>query len=306
MRMVSFGPRFWISLGAFLVVVAFGLVGPLFVAAGSNAVVGGLYDPPSADAWLGTDNLGHDVFVNLMYGTQTSLYIGLLAGAVATLIGTLIGLVAGYRGGVLEEVLMAFTNIMLAIPAIVVLILLSVALSSRSTVTLAVVIGVTSWTWTARAVRAQTSSVRAREHLDVARLSGAGTPSILGLDILPFLLSYIWMAFVLQVAGAILAEAALAMLGLGPSGELVSLGNMLHWSLANEALRTGAWWAFIPPTVFLTLITFTLFMMQSSLDEVFNPRLRGRSTRRRTAKARARGGAAEQVSPVSEGSSADV
>lgn len=271
--MVRFTSRFWLAAALAVVVVALGVVGPWVFGGDPSASVGGQYEPPSGSAWLGTDDIGRDVFVNLMYGVRTSLTIGLVAGAVAILIGGVIGLVAGYRGGVLEEALMGVTNIVLAIPAIVLLILLSVALDQRAVVVLAVVIGVTSWPWTARAVRAQASSIRTREHIDVARLSGAGTTSIVVLDVLPYLLSYIVMAFVLQVSSAILAEAGLSLLGLGPSRG-VSLGLMLQWSLAGEAVRSGAWWAFVPPTLLLTLIAFALLMLQSSLDEVFNPRLR--------------------------------
>jgi peptide/nickel transport system permease protein len=272
-------PRFLVGGGMVLAVVAFAVIGPL-VLDDAGASVGGRYDPPSGRAWLGTDDLGHDVLTTLAYSSRTSLLIGLLAGLGATLIGTVIGLLAGYHGGRLEELLMGLTNIVLAIPAFVILILLSIALGSRSAVTVAVVIAVASWTWTARAVAAQSSSLRTREHLDVARLSGARTPGILLVDVLPYLLSYICMAFVLQVSTAILAEAGLSLLGLGPSHGY-SLGLMLNWALAGEAVRTGAYWAFLVPTALLTAIAFGLLMLQSSLDEVFNPRLRGGSSKPR-------------------------
>ncbi len=126
----------------------------------------------------------------------------------------------------------------------------------------------------ARAVRAQASSVRTREHIDVARLSGAGFWSILGRDVLPYLLSYVVMAFVLQVSGAILFESTLSLLGLGPSATRPASGIMLYWAIAWGSVRTGAWWAFVPPTLMLTLIVFSLLLLQSSLNEVFNPRLR--------------------------------
>ena len=93
-------------------------------------------------------------------------------------------------------------------------------------------------------------------------------------DVLPYLLSYVVMAFVLQISGAILAEAGLSLLGLGPSSG-TSLGIMLHWALAWGSVQSGAWWAFVPPTLVLTVIAFALLLMQASLDEVFNPRLRG-------------------------------
>lgn len=237
------------------------------------AIVGMLYDSPSEVAWLGTDNFGRDVFTQLMHGTRTSLSIGLVAGTIATLIGVTIGTIAGYKGGLIEEILMSITNVVITIPSIVILILLSIAFRSRSILVMGIIIGVTTWPWTARAVRAQTSSLRTREHVDVARLSGAGTLSLIITEVIPYMLSYIVMAFVLQLNSGILQEAALSMLGLGIERG-VSLGIMLQWALLWEAVRTGAWWAFVPPTLLLTLIAFSLLLLQSSIDELFNPRLR--------------------------------
>lgn len=276
-------PRFWVSatLVGFIVLVA--VIGPFIVQTDPNATVGGLYDRPRCCGalLLGTDNEGQSVLANLVYGTRTSLIVGLIAGAIATVIGLLVGLVGGYRGGWIDDVLTAITNVGLAIPAIVVIILVSVSLPKRNIYTLALVIGLTAWFWVARAVRAQSSSVRTREHIDVARLSGAGFWSILARDVLPYLLSYVVMAFVLQVSGAILFESTLSMLGLGP-GNATSLGTMLYWAIAWGSVRTGAWWAFVPPTLMLTLIVFALLLLQSSLNEVFNPRLRrGRAARKK-------------------------
>lgn len=273
MKLMHFTPRFYISAAITLLVVAFAVVGPWIFGGDPNASAGGQYDPPSGGAWLGTDNFGHSVFTNLMYGTRTSLVVGLLAGTFASVLGTVIGLISGYKGGVLQNALMGATNVVIAIPSIVILILLAVALQSRSILVMAIVIAVTSWTWMARSVDAQASSLRAREHLDVAKLSGAGTTSILIVDVLPYVFSYICMAFVLQVSGAILAEAGLSLIGLGPNNS-VSLGIMLNWAIVGEAVRSAAWWAFVPPTLLLTVLAFALLMLQSSLDEVFNPRLR--------------------------------
>lgn len=282
MKAVSFTPRFWIAVSLIGVVLVFGILGPFIVTTNPDAVIGGLYDKPpmtNLAMWLGTDNEGQSVLANLVNGIRTSLLVGLIAGIIATGIGLVIGLVAGFQGGVVDDTLMGFTNIVLAIPSIVVVILLSVAFNGRSSLILAFVIGITSWPWTARAVQAQSTSVRVREHIDVARLSGARWVAILAWDILPYLLSYVAMAFVLQISGAILTESALSMLGLGPPGE-TSLGTMLYWALAWGSVRTGAWWAFLPPTIMLTLVAFSLLLLQSSLDEVFNPRLRRGKTRK--------------------------
>ncbi len=291
-RSLNFGPRMWISLGIIGAVAALAFIGPLFYPYGPDQKVGSLYDSPSAEHILGTENFGYDVLAVLMASARNSLIIGLLAGTIAVLIGVAIGILAGYIGGWVEEALMGFTNIVLAIPSIVILILISISLQStnvaflKGVVGLALVIGITAWPWTARAVRAQASSVATREHIDVAKLSGARTPSIMVRDVLPYLASYAVMAWVLQLASAILAESTLSMLGLGPSGAN-SLGKQLFWALAFQAVATGAWWAFLPPTIVLTMISFGLLYLQSSLDEVFNPRLR-RGKKKNLAKAAAR------------------
>jgi peptide/nickel transport system permease protein len=283
MGLRGLSPRFWVAAVIVVFVVAVGVLGPFLVQTSPTATVGGLYDKPQCCGALilGTDNEGQSVIANLVWGTRTSLIVGLFAGIIGTVIGLVIGLVGGYRGGWIDDVLTAITNIGLAIPAIVVIILLSVSLPSRNIYTLGLVIGLTAWFWVARAVRAQSSSVRTREHIDVAKLSGAGFWPILLRDVLPYLLSYVVMAAVLQVSSAILFESVLSMLGLGPSNA-TSLGTMLYWAIAWGSIRTGAWWAFIPPTVMLTLIVFGLLLLQSSLNEVFNPRLRrGRKARQR-------------------------
>ena len=285
MSLRGLSPRFWVAAVLIAIVVLVALVGPLLTNAGPSATVGGLYDRPRCCGvrLLGTDNVGQSVLVNLLYGTRTSLIVGLLAGVVATTIGLTVGLVSGYRGGWIDDVLTAVTNVGLAIPAIVVIILVSVSLPERNIYTLALVIGLTAWFWVARAVRAQASSLRTREHIDVARLSGAGFWSILARDVLPYLLSYVVMAAMLQVSGAILFESTLSLLGLGP-GDATSLGSMLYWAIAWGSVRTGAWWAFVPPTLMLTLIVFALLLLQSSLNEVFNPRLRRNRAARKIAR----------------------
>jgi peptide/nickel transport system permease protein len=271
---VALNGRFGCRVVVLLLILGFGFLGPMiFNRPDALVTVGGLYDSPSPKAWLGTDNFGRDVFTQLMYGVRTSLIIGVVAGLVAILLGLIVGTLAGFAGGWVEEVMMAATNVVITIPSIVILILLSLAIGTRSIVVMGFIIGLTSWPWTARAVRAQASSLRTREHVEIARLSGAGTLSLIIWEIIPFMLSYVVMAFVLQLSSGILTEATLSMLGLGPSGN-VSLGIMLQWALLWESVRTGAWWAFVPPVLLLTLIAFSMLLLQSSIDEIFNPRLR--------------------------------
>ena len=231
--------------------------------------------PPGRGHLLGTNNLGQDVFARLVYGLRSSLYVGLAAGAFATALGTGIGIVAGYKGGLIDNLLTLLTNLLVVIPQLIILILISNSIESRTLTLLAFFIGITAWVWVARALRAQASSLRNRDHVNIARLNGQGTATILARHILPYVFSYVFMAFVMQLGSGIFAEAALSMIGLGPQGSgFVSLGRMLNEAQANEALDSGYWWVFLPPTIIITLIIFSLYLINTAMEGVFNPRLR--------------------------------
>ena len=267
-------PSFVLGMGLFLVTLLLALLGPLLVHVDVNTRVGLAYMKPSAEHWLGTDHMGVDMISLLIAGLRSSLYVGFLAGTVATLVGTLIGLYGGYKGGLIDDVLTVGTNLFLVIPSLIVLILLSASIENgRSLTLIALIIGCTTWTWSARAVRAQSSSLRGRDHVALARINGYGTMGIVLLHIMPYLLSYIFMVFILQMATGILSEASLSMLGLGPY-DSISLGKILNQAKTNEALTDGAWWAFAPAMVLITVIVFALYIINTSLEGVFNPRLR--------------------------------
>lgn len=227
---------------------------------------------------LGTDNFGRDILTELVSATGVSLTIGFVAGAVATTIGLLLGLFSGYMGGVVDEVLVFITNLFTVIPGFVLLILISFSIGQeqRGAFTIAVVIGLTSWVWTARAVRAQVISLRNRDHVSLSKLSGHSIVYILAMDILPYIASYVVMAFILQISSGILAEAGLSILGLGPkTTDVPTLGLMMNWALIYQAHVLGKWWAYAPVILVITLITFSLNLMNTGLDQVFNPTLRG-------------------------------
>lgn len=226
---------------------------------------------------LGTDNFGRDVFTELVSATGTSLKIGLVAGTIATLIGLVLGLLSGYVGGVLDDFIMFATNIFTVIPSFILLVLISfsVGQSARGVMLTAAIIGFTSWPWTTRSVRSQVISLRNRNHVNLSKLSGHSLPRIVLTDILPYVASYVVMAFILQISSGILAEAQLSMIGLGPATTKVStLGLMLNWAMAYKAPLAGAWWAFLPVILAITLISFSLNLMNTGLDQVFNPQLR--------------------------------
>lgn len=249
-------------------------VGPCIYTIDIRTRVGLPYTPPSAQHWLGTDHMGLDMVSLLLEGLRASLLVGFLAGTVATLLGTLVGAYSGYKGGLIDDLLTVLTNLFLVIPSLIVLILLSSSLEQgRSLPLIALIIGCTTWTWSARAVRAQAASLRRRDHVSLARINGYGTFAILGYQILPYLLSYVFMVFILQTAAGILSEASISMLGLGPY-DSVSLGTILNDAVRNEALPDGAWWAFAPALALITVIAFALYVINTSLDGIFNPRLR--------------------------------
>lgn len=226
---------------------------------------------------LGTDNFGRDVLKELVSATGTSIRIGLLAGVVATLIGLTLGLLAGYIGGFIDDLIMFITNIFTVIPSFVLLILISYSIGQeqRGAAVVALVIGLTGWTWTARSVRSQVISLRNRDHVNLSKLSGHSLPRIVITDILPYIASYVVMAFILQVSSGILSEAQLSLLGLGPrTTEVPTLGLMMNWAMLYSAHTNGSWWAYFPVILVITLISFSLNLMNTGLDQVFNPTLR--------------------------------
>ena len=226
---------------------------------------------------LGTDNFGRDVLNELVKATVVSLQIGFVAGIIATLIGLTLGLLAGYIGGIADDVIMFITNLFTVIPSFVLLILISFSIGQeqRGAFTIAVVIGFTSWVWTARAVRSQVVSLRNRDHVNLSKLSGHSIVHIILTDILPYIASYVIMALILQISSGILAEAGLSILGLGPrTTDVPTLGLMMNWAMIYQAQILGKWWAYFPVLLTIALITFSMNLMNTGLDQVFNPALR--------------------------------
>lgn len=226
---------------------------------------------------LGTDNFGRDVLTELIAATKTSLGIGIIAGIVATIIGLFLGLLSGYLGGVVDNIIMFITNLFTVIPSFILLVLItySVGEASRGTTLVAIVIGFTSWPWTTRSVRSQVISLRNRDHVNLSKLSGHSMMRIVLTDILPYIASYVVMAFILQISSGILAEAQLSMIGLGPATtKTATLGLMMNWATQYAAHLNGSWWAYFPVILVIALISFSLNLMNTGLDQVFNPELR--------------------------------
>ncbi len=177
----------------------------------------------------------------------------------------------------MDDVIMFITNLFTVIPRFVLLILISFSIGQekRGAITVAVVIGFTSWVWTARAVRSQVLSLRNRDHVNLSKLSGHSIAHIIVTDVLPYIASYVVMALILQIASGILAEAQLSVLGLGPrTTEVPTLGLMMRWAMIYQAQILGKWWAIFPVLITIALVTFSMNLMNTGLDQVFNPALR--------------------------------
>jgi peptide/nickel transport system permease protein len=266
--------KLMIGFSIILLFLLLGLFGPLLAHNNPFDYVnptGALH--PSSKYWFGTTFFGQDVFSQFVHGLRATFLVGAIGGGLGTLIGILIGFVAGYRGGMVDEILNVFTNIVLVIPTLAVLLIIAAYLKVRSVFTECLFIGFTAWPWAARAIRAQTFSLRTRDFVDLAKMSGEKSLKIIFTEIAPNMMSYLVMTFILQFGGAILIAATLDFIGLGPTNA-ISLGLMMQYAVLWGALQFGSWWWFVPPGLAITIIVGSLYVMNVGLDEIFNPKLR--------------------------------
>ena len=229
---------------------------------------------PTMQHWLGTDELGRDVFRATIAGARLSLLIGLIATAISIVVGAVVGITAGYRLGVVDGLLMRITDFFLVLPALPLIIVLA-ALFGQSTFVLVLVIGLTSWPSTARIVRSQVLSLRERQFITRIRSLGATDLRIVMSHILANVMPLIFANTVLVIAGSILAEATLAFLGLGDPVH-VSWGTMLHFAFESGATGRGAWWYVLPPGIGIVIVVLGFILSGHTLDRILNPRLRSR------------------------------
>jgi peptide/nickel transport system permease protein len=236
-----------------------------------DVTTGDIYNPPSPEHWLGTDDAGQDVLTNFIFGARVSLTIGFFAAFISLFIGGVFGIVAGFYGGRTEELLMRFTDIMLVIPDLPLMMVL-IALTRPSIVNIIIVIGALYWTTTARVVRSQTLAVKSRKFVLRARAIGAGKGHIIRRHILPLVLPILVVQAVLVVSSAVLAESTLAFLGLGDP-TAISWGQMLNYAFGRGAMSTGAWWALVVPGFGIVWVVLGLTLLGQGLEQVLNPRL---------------------------------
>jgi peptide/nickel transport system permease protein len=267
--------KFMLSVVILAVLAVVAIFGPIIDSTDPVAQNGLPMQQPTLDPgnWFGTTYFGEDVFAQFANGLRASFFVGFLGGGLAAVIGMTVGFVAGYRGGWVDEALNMITNVFLVIPTLAVLLVITSYLQARGVMFEAVFIGATSWPWAARAIRAQTFSLRSREFIDLAKLSGRGSRQIIVSEIASNMSSYLLLTFILLFGGAILIAASLDFIGLGPTGG-ISLGLMMYNAVTWAALQLGIWWWFIPPGVGIMATVGALYVMNVGLDEIFNPKLR--------------------------------
>src|SRR2546425_4867201 len=256
-------------VGFFIVV---GFLGPFFMPYNPNATSHLFITPPSAAHWLGTTVVGEDIFSQLIYGTRTSVFWGLGTGLLVTLLSIVVGLVGGYFGGWIDDVLTLLTNVSLVLPALPLAIVLA-AYFPRGPLTISFVIVFTNWAWQARVLRSQTLSMRSREFVTAARMSGESSLRIIFHEIFPNEIGLVVAGFVSTTIYVVLTWAALEFLGLG-DGTIPSWGSMLYWAQQAGALGGGLWWWFVPPGACIAILGAGLSLINFGIDEIADPRLR--------------------------------
>jgi peptide/nickel transport system permease protein len=225
--------------------------------------------PPSAQHWLGTDELGRDVFTRIIYGARISLKVGFVAVGIAIAIGTVVGLASGFYGGWVDTVLMRLVDIMLCFPTFF-LILAVIAMLEPSIWYIMLVIGVTGWMGVARLVRAEVLSIRERDFVLAARAIGASNLRIIFRHILPNAVGPVLVAATLGVAGAILTESALSFLGIGVQPPIPSWGNILT---SGKDYIEFAWWLSLFPGLAILVTVLSYNLVGEGIRDAIDPRL---------------------------------
>ncbi|WP_353081877.1 ABC transporter permease [Tessaracoccus lapidicaptus] len=248
------------------------LLAPILAPGDPMLIQGFGAEPPSAEHPFGTTAKGQDVLALQIWGARSSLLVGFVVGIAATLVGLLVGLASAYFGRAVDNVLSLVTNVFLLLPGLPLLVILAAFLPpGLGTVILVLVI--TGWAGSARVLRSQALSIRGKDFVAAAQVSGERGMRIMFREILPNMASIVMSTLLACVIFGIGAQAGLEFLGLGDIST-VSWGTNLYWAGNDGALLTGAWWVFVPPGASIALIAFALALVNYGVDEITNPRLR--------------------------------
>jgi peptide/nickel transport system permease protein len=246
-------------------------------------------EPPSWANPMGTTDQGYSVYAQVIHGGRISLVVALAATVIAMSIAIVLGLLAAYKGGLVDDVINLFANVFIVIPTLPLLLVISSFLEQTGPVTMALIIGLTSWAIETRVLRGQALSLVSRDFILAARAGGESTPRVVFRELLPNMLSRIAAGFAFVFIAAVFFEAALEFLGFADVNK-VSWGTVLYWATVNSTLLQGEWWHFVFPGLAISLTLLSIIFINYGIDELADPRLRlkhrrgfsGRLLRRRS------------------------
>jgi peptide/nickel transport system permease protein len=278
-RLLLANPKSAFGIGLLGAIVILTIVAPLLAhQAADEPDYTQVRHSPSWSYPFGTTDQGYNVFSQVLYGGRMSLAVAGSAAVIALAISVTLGLLAAYSGGWVDDVINLFTNVFLVIPVLPLLIVISAFLKTTGPVAMALIIGFTSWAIEARILRGQALSLRNRDFILAAKVSGEGTMRIVFGEFMPNMLSRIAAGFAFVFVQAVFYEAALEFLGFGDANK-VSWGTTLFWAQNNSTLAQGEWWHFVFPGLAISLTILAIVFINYGVDELANPRLRGKRHR---------------------------
>ena len=271
-RRLPLKAKIGIAILSFFILVA--IFGPAIAPYNANATTTqALPGPPNLHHLFGTDSTGGDVLSEMLVGTRSTVVVGLLTGVIATVLSVLVGTAAGYLGGYADEGLSLFSNVVLVLPALPLLIVILAYEPHAGSLATVAALSAVGWPWGARVIRAQTLSLRNRDFVLAAREVGEPAWRIIVFELMPNQTGLIAASFVNTVLYAILTSVALAFLGLTNLSDW-SLGVILYWAQSGSAVELGAWWWYVFPGMAVAILGMSLVLINFGLDELSNPRLR--------------------------------
>ncbi|OZI60881.1 ABC transporter permease [Bordetella genomosp. 11] len=261
----------WVGLGLLLLIALVALLAP-WIAPHDPLQQNIAYrlDPPSAEFWLGTDSYGRDVLSRLIYGARVSLLVGFVAILIAMSIGASLGILAGYIGGLLDQFIMGLVDVLLSFPTLL-LGLMVAAMLGASLENLIIAIAITEIAPFVRVARAPTIALKQRDFVEAGRALGYGPLRLMGVHILPNMISDVVVLGSLWMASAIRTEASLSFIGLGVPPPAATWGGMIREGFENIL---DAWWLTVFPSVAILLTVLALNLLGDALRDAIDPKLR--------------------------------
>lgn len=258
-----------ISFLVFIVITLLAVFAPLIVPYAPDAINPEFSAPPSAAHLLGTDQIGRDVLSRLLYGTRVSLFVGLMAMTISTVVGVLLGLAAGYFGGILDQAIMRFTDMVMSFPYILLILIASVVFKPGMW-SIILILGFVDWPGVARLVRGSVLNLKEQDFVQSSQIAGMSRRYILFSDILPNTVGSILVFATTVMASSILDEAALSFLGMGIQPPAASLGNLLNGAESISVL-TGMPWLWISPGVMIIILVVSVNFIGDALRDALDP-----------------------------------